>query len=142
MNSSVFSNSDILPPSAAYQTFNTTLNDKSSTKKSSSLSRHNPSLTTTYGRSYRMKTNTEPPPVIYRAEGKKENLLNTSDKSSPASSHIKHSEANKKIFVYKTSSMPQAQEFNKLIRKHDVQLKHSQNSPFQHYRSQSLQDLT
>jgi hypothetical protein len=139
----LFSNSDILPPSA-YQTFNTTLNDKSSTKKSSTLSHHKPPLTTTYGRSYRLKTNIEQPqpPVIYRVEGKKENLVNTLDKSSPASSHLRHSQANKTIFVYKTSSMPQGQECNKLIKKHDVQLKHSQNSPFQHYRSQSLQDLT
>jgi hypothetical protein len=49
---------------------------------------------------------------------------------------MKYSQANKKIFTYKT------EESNKSIRKSDIKLKHSQNSPFQHYRSQSLQDLT
>ena len=55
---------------------------------------------------------------------------------------MKNPQTNKKILVYKTPTTPQTQESNKLIRKHDIQLTHSQNSPFQHYRSQSLQDLT
>jgi hypothetical protein len=55
---------------------------------------------------------------------------------------MKQSQTNQKILVYKTATAPRTQELNKLIRKHDIPLTHSQNSPFQHYRSQSLQDLT
>jgi hypothetical protein len=82
-------------------------------KPNATLSRHN--------RVHRSKTNNEPPSTI---------------------AYSKHSQTNKKILVYQTSTTPPTQEFNKSIRKHDIQLKHSQNSPFQHYRSQSLQDLT
>lgn len=60
--------------------------------------------------------------------------------------HVKHSHPNKKIVVYKTSTTPQTHEFNQLVDemcvKHGVELKHNHNSPFQPYRSQSLQDLT
>jgi len=68
------------------------------------------------------------------------------DELSSVFAHVKHSHPNKKIVVYKTSTTPQTHEFNQLVDemcvKHGVELKHSQNSPFQQYRSQSLQDLT
>jgi len=73
-----------------------------------------------HARVHRLKSNTEqqPPPP------------------STVGYSMKYSQANKKIFIYKP------EESNKSIRKSDIKLKHSQNSPFQHYRSQSLQDLT
>lgn len=111
-------------------------------------------------RSYRTKQNLEQsqsqpqqqqqqqqqqPTVIYRVEGTKECLMNP-DELSSVFAHVKHSHPNKKIVVYKTSTTPQTHEFNQLVDemcvKHGVELKHSQNSPFQQYRSQSLQDLT
>ena len=68
------------------------------------------------------------------------------DELSSVFAHVKHSHPNKKIVVYKTSTTPQTHEFHQLVDemcvKHGVELKHSQNSPFQQYRSQSLQDLT
>jgi len=68
------------------------------------------------------------------------------DELSSVFAHVKHSNPNKKIVVYKTSTTPQTHEFNQLVDemcvKHGVELKHSHNSPFQQYRSQSLQDLT
>jgi hypothetical protein len=68
------------------------------------------------------------------------------DELSSVFAHVKHSHPNKKIVVFKTSTTPQTHEFNQLMDemcvKHGVELKHSQNSPFQQYRSQSLQDLT
>jgi hypothetical protein len=91
-------------------------------------------------RSHRSK-----PTVIYRVEGTKECLMNP-DELSSVFAHVKHSHPNKKIVVYKTSATPQTHAFNQLVDemciKHGVELKHSQNSPFQQYRSQSLQDLT
>ncbi|CAF3397669.1 unnamed protein product [Rotaria sp. Silwood1] len=85
------------------------------------------------------------PTVIYRVEGTKECLMNPNELSS-VFAHVKHSHPNKKIVVYKTPTTPQTHEFNQLVDemciKHGVELKHSQNSPFQQYRSQSLQDLT
>ncbi|CAF0771672.1 unnamed protein product [Rotaria sordida] len=85
------------------------------------------------------------PTVIYRVEGTKECLMNP-DELSSVFAHVKHSHPNKKIVVYKTPTTPQTHEFNQLVdemcMKHGVELKHSQNSPFQQYRSQSLQDLT
>ena len=85
------------------------------------------------------------PAVVYRVEGTKECLMNP-DELSSVFAHVKHSHPNKKIVVYKTTSTPQTHEFNQLMDemciKHGVELKHSQNSPFQQYRSQSLQDLT
>lgn len=115
-------------------------------------------------RSYRTKFNSEhqlppppPPPlsqqpqqsqqptVVYRVEGTKECLMNP-DELSSVFAHVKHNHPNKKIVVYKTPTTPQTPEFNQLVDemciKHGVELKHSQNSPFQQYRSQSLQDLT
>ena len=82
----------------------------------STPSRHNPSLTMNHARVHRLKPNIEQQPTTGYS--------------------MKHSQSNKKIFLYKT------EESNKPIRKSDIKLKHSQNSPFQHYRSQSLQDLT
>ena len=68
------------------------------------------------------------------------------DELSSVFAHVKHSHPNKKIVVYKTSTTPQTYEFDQLVDemclKHGVELKHSHNSPFQQYRSQSLQDLT
>lgn len=85
------------------------------------------------------------PTVVYRVEGTRECLMNP-DELSSVFAHVKHSHPNKKIVVYKTSTTPQTHEFNQLMDemcvKHGVELKHSQNSPFQQYRSQSLQDLT
>ncbi|CAF3191189.1 unnamed protein product [Rotaria socialis] len=85
------------------------------------------------------------PSAIYRVEGTKECLMNP-DELSSVFAHVKHSHPNKKIVVYKTSTTPQTHEFNQLVDemcvKHGVELKHSQNSPFHQYRSQSLQDLT
>jgi len=85
------------------------------------------------------------PTVVYRVEGTKECLMNP-DELSSVFAHVKHSHPNKKIVVYKTSTTPQTHDFNQLVDemciKHGVELKHSQNSPFQQYRSRSLQDLT
>ena len=85
------------------------------------------------------------PAAVYRVEGTKECLMNP-DELSSVFAHVKHSHPNKKIVVYKTSTTPQTHEFHQLVDemciKHGVELKHSQNSPFQQYRSQSLQDLT
>jgi hypothetical protein len=83
-------------------------------------------------RVHRLKTNIEQQPTIAYP-------MKNPDGLTPSSTiHIKHPQTNKKILVYKTST----QESNKLIRKPDIQLMHSQNSPFQQYRSQSLQNLT
>jgi hypothetical protein len=86
-------------------------------------------------RVHRVKSNIEQqqqhPTIVY-------SMKNSDGLSSLSTTHTKHSQTNKKILVYKTPT----QEFNTFIRKHDIQLKHSQNSPFQYYRSQSLQDLT
>lgn len=49
--------------------------------------------------------------------------------------------SNKKTLVY-SAPPPPIYGSNRIIRKVDIQLKHSPNSPFQQYRSQSLQDLT
>jgi hypothetical protein len=68
------------------------------------------------------------------------------DELSSVFAHVKYSHPNKKIVVYKTLTTPRTHEFNQLVDdmcvKHGVELKHSQHSPFQQYRSQSLQDLT
>ncbi|CAF2555646.1 unnamed protein product [Rotaria sp. Silwood2] len=144
-------------PTSSYPTFSSkpVHYDNSLAEQNSMISRHNSSVTNNHNRVHRLKTNVEQhkqqqqqqqqPTVIYRIDNSKENLMNNSDRlssSSLSSTHMKNSQSNKKFFVYKTSIIPQTQESNKLIRKHDCQLKHSQNSPFQHYRSQSLQDLT
>ena len=102
-------------------------------------------------RLHKIKQNLEPsqqqrqPTVIYRVEGTKECLMNP-DELSSVFAHVKQSHPNKKIVVYKTSATPQADDFNQLVDemciKHGVELKHSHNSPFKQYRSQSLQDLT
>jgi hypothetical protein len=83
----------------------------------STPSRHNPSLTMNHARVHRLKPNIEQQP-------------------STVGYSMKHFQSNKKIFLYKT------EETNRSIRKSDIKLKHSQHSPFQHYRSQSLEDLT
>ena len=58
--------------------------------------------------------------------------LNKQNPLDPTRLHrLKTNQTNKKLHVYQTS-----------IRKNEVLLKHSQNSAFQHYRSQSLQDLS
>jgi hypothetical protein len=163
---SLFSLNDLLPP-PPYQTYNTIPNGQSSQhnnspsiKKYSVHSRHHPpardlSIPVTElkptRRSHRTnKPNVESsqpqqPTVVYRVEGTKECLMNP-DELSSVFAHVKHSHPNKKIVVFKTSTTPQTHEFNQLMDemcvKHGVELKHSQNSPFQQYRSQSLQDLT
>ncbi|CAF3553758.1 unnamed protein product [Rotaria sp. Silwood1] len=148
-------NTDFLS-SPSYPTFSSKLvhYDNSSAEQNSTISRHNSSLTNNHNRVYRLKTNIEQqkqkqkqqPTVVYRIDNSKENTMNNLDRLSSSSSsstaNMKHPQPNRKFFVYKTSMIPQTQESNKSIRKHDFQLKHSQNSPFQHYRSQSLQDLT
>ncbi|CAF4642470.1 unnamed protein product, partial [Rotaria magnacalcarata] len=71
-------------------------------------------------------------------ENTNENSMNNSDRSSSSSSSIAHtktSQSSRECFACKTSVMPQIQESNRLIRKQKIQLQHSQNSPFQHYRS-------
>ncbi|CAF1115070.1 unnamed protein product [Rotaria sordida] len=147
-------NTDFLPP-PSYQTYSSkpVHYDNSLAEQNSTISRNNPSVINNRNRIYRLNTNIEQqkqqqqqqPTVIYRIDNSKENLMNNSDRLSSSLSstnHMKHPQSNKKVFVYKTSITPQTQESNKLIRKYDCQLKHSQNSPFRHYRSQSLQDLT
>ncbi|CAF1617533.1 unnamed protein product [Adineta ricciae] len=147
---------DLLPPTS-YQTHITTPNGKishngnSPSKKPSSQSRSSnrdvPQGESKLSRRiHRMKPNSDQQPaVVYRVEGTKECLMNPNELSS-VFAHVKHSHPNKKIVVYKTSTTPQTHEFNQLVDemclKHGVELKHSQNSPFQQYRSQSLQDLT
>jgi hypothetical protein len=148
---------DLLPP-PPYQTYNTTPNGKSlhngssSSKKLSTPSRPHRDLTIPVTelkparRTHRSKPTIDPQPtVVYRVEGTKECLMNPNELSS-VFAHVKHSHPNKKIVVYKTSTTPQTHDFNQLVDemcvKHGVELKHSQNSPFQQYRSQSLQDLT
>ena len=157
---------ELLPP-PPYQTYNTTPNGKSSQMKSNSASKKYPTHTrphrdlsipvtelkpstrrvsrTTTKPSYDLGQLPPQPTVVYRVEGTKECLMNP-DELSSVFAHVKHSHPNKKIVVYKTSTTPQTHEFNQLMDemcvKHGVELKHSQNSPFQQYRSQSLQDLT
>ncbi|CAF1683140.1 unnamed protein product [Rotaria magnacalcarata] len=121
-------------------------------EQNSAFPRHNPPIKTNNNRAYRLKANFEhkqkqnqSPAVIYRMENTNENSMNNSDRSSSSSSSIAHtktSQSSRECFACKTSVMPQIQESNRLIRKQKIQLQHSQNSPFQHYRSQSLQDLT
>ena len=48
----------------------------------------------------------------------------------------------KKTIIYPPAPPPTIYSSNRIIRRADIQLKHSPNSPFQQYRSQSLQDLT
>ncbi|CAF1400804.1 unnamed protein product [Adineta steineri] len=156
---------DVHPPSSSYQTFNTNLNGKlpyninSPNKKLPTHSRHSQHLVTNHDvsipvtelksssrRLHRNKQNSDQQPsVVYRVEGTKECLMNPNELSS-VFAHVKHSHPNKKIVVYKTSTTPHTHEFNQLVDemciKHGVELKHSQNSPFQQYRSRSLQDLT
>jgi len=158
---------DLLPP-PPYQTFNTTPNSKSLhnsnslTKKLPTNSRHNqppisqrdlsiplnelkPSRRSHRTTKSNLDQQSKQPAVVYRVEGTKECLMNP-DELSSVFAHVKHSHPNKKIVVYKTSTTPQTHEFNQLVDemcvKHGVELKHNQNSPFQQYRSQSLQDLT
>lgn len=95
---------------------------------SSTVSRHNPSSTVNHARIHRLKTNIEQPSPPINIHS----IKNSSGLTSSSSiTHMKQSQTNKNILIYKT------QESNKII-----QLKHSLNSPFQHYRSQSLQNLT
>jgi hypothetical protein len=156
--------SNDLPPPPSYQTYNTTPNgtllhnSTTPSKKLSTQSRHSQppmnnhdlSIPVTESRPsrrfHRNKPHPDPQPtVVYRVEGTKECLMKPNELSS-VFAHVKHSHPNKKIVVYKTSTTPQTHEFNQLVDemcvKHGVELKHSQNSPFQQYRSQSLQDLT
>lgn len=58
------------------------------------------------------------------------------------SSHGKPPVNNKKLLACPAPVPSSIYTSNRIIRKQDIQLKHSPNSPFQHYRSQSLQDLT
>lgn len=162
-----YSHDPVPPP--PYQTYNNTPNGKNmhasspSTRRYASNARNyqaplnHRDLSTTLvteskptRRSHRIKTSqAEPqqtqPAAVYRVEGTKECLMNPGELSS-VFAHVKHSHPNKKIVVYKTSTTPQTHEFHQLVDemclKHGVELKHSQNSPFQQYRSQSLQDLT
>ncbi|UJR33014.1 hypothetical protein I4U23_020474 [Adineta vaga] len=144
-------------PSTSHQTCTVTPNGKLS-HNGNSPSKKPPSHSRTSSREvlqgelkssrrlHRMKPNSDQQPtVVYRVEGTKECLMNPNELSS-VFAHVKHSHPNKKIVVYKTSTTPQTHEFNQLVDemclKHGVELKHSQNSPFQQYRSQSLQDLT
>lgn len=155
---------DLLPP-PPYQTYNTTPNGKSSQPKNSPSVRKYSSNTRPHRDQSIPVTELKPsrrpprttkssfdaaqlppqPTVVYRVEGTKECLMNP-DELSSVFAHVKHSHPNKKIVVYRTPTTPQTHEFNQLMDemcvKHGVELKHSQNSPFQQYRSQSLQDLT
>ena len=89
------------------------------------------------------------PPRIHRFKPPIERSIpmsySTENGSSPSTTFTSHAKApvsnNKKIYV---CPAPPSSVYtsNRIIRKHDIQLKHSPNSPFQHYRSQSLQDLT
>jgi hypothetical protein len=133
---------DLLPP-PPYQNFHGVANGKSTTARSPVSKKHS---SHSARRSHRHKSHVESQPAaVYRLEGTKESLMNL-DELSSVFAHVKHSHPNKKIVVYKTSTTPQTHEFHQLVdemcSKHGVELKHSQHSPFQHYRSQSLQDLT
>lgn len=149
---------DLLPP-APYQTYSNVTNGHNLQNINSPSSKKTPRNVReqnvqnfevkTPRRSHRAKPQVEQqatqPAAVYRVEGTKECLMNP-DELSNVFAHVKHSHPNKKIVVYKTSTTPQTPEFHQLVDemciKHGVELKHSQNSPFQQYRSQSLQDLT
>ncbi|CAF1367868.1 unnamed protein product [Adineta steineri] len=119
-------NNSLPPPSYSI------LNDKSSvntaTKQDSTSARHNRSTIINNAHVRRLNPNIEhyhqQPKII---------LI------SPITIHWKPFQTNKKFVFYK---IPQIQESNKSIRKQNMQLKHSQNSSFQRYRSQSLPNLT
>ncbi|CAF3721396.1 unnamed protein product, partial [Adineta steineri] len=126
------------------------LNDKSSvnttTKQDSTSARHNLPTIINNAHVHRLKPNIEhhhqqqQPKIMYNTGHRKENSINNLDRLiSPTTIHWKPFQTNKKFVFYKIS---QTQEFNKSIRKQNMQLEHSQNSPFQRYRSQTLQNLT
>ncbi|CAF1178898.1 unnamed protein product [Adineta steineri] len=137
-------NNSLPPPS--YPIRNDTSSVNTTTKQDSSLPRHNRSTIINNAHVHRLKPNIElhqqqqQPKIMYNTEHRKENSTNNLARLiSPTTIHWKPFQTNKKFVFYK---IPQTQESNKSIRKHDMQLKHSQNSPFQRYRSQSLQNLT
>ncbi|UJR14147.1 hypothetical protein I4U23_001141 [Adineta vaga] len=117
-----------------------TMSDKSINQNNSTLSHQNRSLAMTKDNIHRVKANLEQQQqqqqrskVIYRADNRKDTLDRLSSSSS-TTTPLKSSQTSKRMFFYKA---PQT-----LFRKPDIQLKHSLNSPFQHYRSQSLQNLS
>lgn len=144
----IFSNSDFYAsPSYSKLNVKTMIHNKPISEHNLTFPRYNSSIKPNCNRVFRLKTNNEtsqPASMIYRIDSTKENLLNNSDRSSSTSSiaHTRTSQSSKTSYAYKTSIIPQVSEPKKPTRKYNFQLKHSQNSPFKHYRSQSLQDLT
>ncbi|CAF1181298.1 unnamed protein product [Adineta ricciae] len=101
----------------------------------STMSRQSHPTAVNYGHVHRLKTNLEQQQTrpIQHVEKCKDSLDRLSSTSSSSNTQLRPPQPTKRIFVLKT---PQT-----LFRKPDIQLKHSLNSAFQHYRSQSLQNL-
>lgn len=101
------------------------------------MARQNHPTAVNYGHVHRLKNNLEQQQQqtrpIHHVEKRKDSLDRLSSTSSSSNTQLRPPQPTKRIFLLKT---PQT-----LFRKPDIQLKHSLNSAFQHYRSQSLQNL-